>query len=387
MEGIGVVRMGGKKSAKSREKPPFAVFDTAPFDVWRGLPDKRLSLDPGDVSNAPSRFERGVSAACRAPHLMQPTTNRAPPPSAKSSSRRRGTRPASSPLHPSLPVASPPSRARQTVDKFVEDNEVIVLDRSPLQKASEAAPKPPPNAFAPLRDMLQGLGKRGGKGVVAGEKSGASAGKGAVEKRGAPTPSGGAAGKGAAEAWGTARLSEPCSPPLGPITASKKRQAVTESSKRAAEATESSDAVEMGSLLGQAPVETASTFVAARQEKAKNVKVLAYAPPPPDDQGKTYGTKAPFKGPGMMPQKGKFVSEQTIGGRKRFLGTFETEEDQKFCPAICWRVYFPNIDLRKYDRFTAQDEEQWKVYLDAAAGMPTGVWSEAQEQEECRFEE
>ncbi|CAI5524181.1 unnamed protein product [Closterium sp. Naga37s-1] len=92
-------------------------------------------------------------------------------------------------------VACPSSRA-----KSVEDNEVMVLDQSPLQKASEAAPKPPPDAFSPLRDMLQGLGKKGGKGVVAGEKSGApiesvaSAG-GAVEKRGASTPSGGAAGK------------------------------------------------------------------------------------------------------------------------------------------------------------------------------------------------
>ncbi|CAI7806999.1 unnamed protein product [Closterium sp. NIES-53] len=61
----------------------------------------------------------------------------------------------------------------RTVGKSVEDKEVIILDQSPLQKTSEAAPKPLPNAFAPLRDMLQGLGKKGGKGVVAGEKSGA----------------------------------------------------------------------------------------------------------------------------------------------------------------------------------------------------------------------
>ncbi|CAI5492453.1 unnamed protein product [Closterium sp. Naga37s-1] len=90
--------------------------------------------------------------------------------------------------HVGSPVASPPSRARQTVGKSFEDNEVIVLDQSPLQKTSEAAPKPPPDAFPLLRAMLQDLGKRGGKGVVAGEKSGApiesvaSVGKGAVEK-------------------------------------------------------------------------------------------------------------------------------------------------------------------------------------------------------------
>ncbi|CAI7799822.1 unnamed protein product [Closterium sp. NIES-53] len=110
--------------------------------------------------------------------------------------------------HVGSPVASPPSRAHQIVGKSVEDKKVIVLDQSPLQQTSKAAPKPPPDAFAPLRDMLQGLRRKGGKGVVAGEKSGApigqvaSAGKGAMEKRGAPTPSGGVAGKGAREKRG-----------------------------------------------------------------------------------------------------------------------------------------------------------------------------------------
>ncbi|CAI5498766.1 unnamed protein product [Closterium sp. Naga37s-1] len=325
-------------------------------------------------------------------------------------------------------VASPPSRARQTVGKSVEDKDVIVLGQSPREQTSEAAPKPPPNTFSPLRDMLQGLGKKGGKGVVAGEKSGApigqvaSAGKGAVEKRGAPTPSSSAAGKGAGEkrgapsevavaarllsktkadspaqlgiagrpvepvgkrpssVLGDASLSEPGSPPPGPRprppSASKKRQAVTKSTKRAAEATESSD------------VKMASTVVAARHENSKKPKVIGYTPPPlPDNQGKTRGCKAPFKGPGMMSRKGKPVSEQTVGSRKRFLGTFETEADQKFCTAICWRVYFPDIDLKEYEGFMAQDEKDWKVYLDAAARMPTGVWSVAQEQGECRFDE
>ncbi|CAI5537018.1 unnamed protein product [Closterium sp. Naga37s-1] len=265
--------------------------------------------------------------------------------------------------HVGSPVASPPPRARQTVGKSIEDKDVIVLDQSPRQQTSEAAPKPPPDAFAPLQDMLQDLGKKGEKGVVAGEKSGApigqvaSAGKGAMEKRGAPTPSGGAAGKGAGEkrgapsqvavaagllsktkadsaaqlgiagrpvepvgkrsssVLGDVSLSEPGSPPPGPRprspSASKKRLAVTKSTKRAAEATESSD------------VEMASTVVAARHEKTKKPKVIGYAPPPlPDDQGKTRGCKAPFKGPGMMSRKVKPVSEQTVGSRKRFLGTF-----------------------------------------------------------------
>ncbi|CAI7811847.1 unnamed protein product [Closterium sp. NIES-53] len=274
--------------------------------------------------------------------------------------------------HVGSPVASPPSRARQTVGKSVEDKEVIVLDQSPLQQTSEVA----------------------------------SAGKGAVEKRGAPTLSGGAAGKGAGEkrgapsqvvvaagllsktkagsaaqlgivgrpvepvgkrlssVLGNVCLSEPGSPPPGlrprSPSASKKTQAVTKSTKRAAEAIESSD------------VEKASTVVAARHEKSKKSKVIGYAPPPPpDDQAKTRGCKAPFKGPGMMSRKGKPVSEQTVGLRTRFLGTFETEADQKFCTAICWRVYFPDIDLKEYEGFTAQDEKDWKVYLDAAVRMPT----------------
>ncbi|CAI5519486.1 unnamed protein product [Closterium sp. Naga37s-1] len=205
--------------------------------------------------------------------------------------------------HVGRPVASPLSRARQTICNSVEDKE--------------------------------GLGKAGWNRVVAGEKSGApiesvaSAGKGAVEKRGAPTSSGGAAGKGAGEKQGAPSqvvdaagllsktkaysaaqlgivghpvepvgkrpssvlgdvcLSEPGSPPPGPRprspSASKKRQAVTNSTKRDAEATDSSD------------VEKASTVIAARHEKSKKPKVIGYAPPPPpDDQGKTRGCKAPF---------------------------------------------------------------------------------------------
>ncbi|CAI5491947.1 unnamed protein product [Closterium sp. Naga37s-1] len=264
----------------------------------------------------------------------------------------------------------------------------------------------PPESMKELK--VVGLGKKGGKGVVVGEKYGApigqvaSAGKGAVEKRGAPTPSGGAAGKGAGKKWGDpsqvavaagllsktkadsaaqlsiagrpvepvgkrsssvlgdVSLSKPGSPPPGPRprspSASKKRQAVTKSTKRAAKATESSD------------VEKASTVVAARHEKSKKPKVIGYAPPPPpDDQGRTRACKAPFKGPGMMSRKGKPVSEQTVGSRKRFVGNFETEGDQKFCTAICWLVYFLDIDLKEYEGFTAQDEKDWKVYLDAAA--------------------
>ncbi|CAI5523153.1 unnamed protein product [Closterium sp. Naga37s-1] len=251
--------------------------------------------------------------------------------------------------HVGSPVASPPSRARHHVGKSVEDNEVIVLEQSPPQKTTEAAPKPPTDAFAPLRDMLSGLGKKGGKGLVAGEQSGApiesvaSAGKGAMGNRGAPTPSGSAAGKGAGEtrgapsqvviaggllskttadtalqlgvvghpvepvgkrafsstppvapviapALGDVHLSKPASPPHAPRgspSASRKRQASRKLPKRGAGATESGDVVELVSLPGQAPVEAASTVVAGRHEKAKKARVLRYAAPgPPDDEGK-----------------------------------------------------------------------------------------------------
>ncbi|CAI5492193.1 unnamed protein product [Closterium sp. Naga37s-1] len=330
-------------------------------------------------------------------------------------------------------VASPPSRGRHPVAMSVEDNEVIVLDQSPLPKSSEAAAMPPTDAFAPMRDILQGLGITGGKGVVAGEKSGAAIdsvaadGKKALGKRGVPTPSGGAAGQGAGETsagllsktkaasaaqsggagrpvelvgyWAsssTPAVAPVAAPALGDVclsdpgspSTSKKKPAATKSSKRSAQATESFDVVELASLSGQAPVVKTSTVVAARQEKAKKAKVMGYTPPPrPDDQGKTRGSKAPFRGPGFRLPKGKPVSEQTVGGRKRFLGTFETEKDQKFCTAVCWRVYFPDTVLTEYKGYTAQDEKDWKVYLDAAAEMPTGVWSVAQEQGECRFDE
>ncbi|CAI5991727.1 unnamed protein product [Closterium sp. NIES-65] len=334
--------------------------------------------------------------------------------------------------HVGSPVGSPPARGRHPVAKPVE--EVIVLDQSPRPKTSVAAPIDPPDAFASMRDMLQGLGKTGGKAVVAGEKSGApnehvaSTGNRAVGMRGASTPSGGGAGKGAGEAsagllsktkaasgaqGGGAGLAvglvgnwaSSSNPPVAPVVAapslgnvclsdpgspstSKKKPAATKSSKRAAHATESLDVVELASVPGQAPVEKTSIVVAARQEKAKKARVTGHTPPPrPDDQGKTRGCKRPFKGPGFGLRKGKPVFEQTVGGRKRFLGTFETEKDQKFCTAVCWRVYFPDVVLTEYEGYTAQDEEDWKVYLDAAAEMPTGVWSVAQEQGECRFDD
>ncbi|CAI5992759.1 unnamed protein product [Closterium sp. NIES-64] len=246
--------------------------------------------------------------------------------------------------------------------------------------------------------------------------------------RGASTPSGGGAGKGAGEAsagllsktkaasaaqGGGAGLAvglvgnwaSSSTPPVAPVAAapslgnvclsdpgspstSKKKPAATKSSKRAAHATESLDVVELASVSGQAPVEKTSIVVAARQEKAKKARVTGHTPPPrPDDQGKTRGCKRPFKGPGFGLRKGKPVSEQTVGGRKRFLGTFETEKDQKVCTAVCWRVYFPDVVLTEYEGYTAQDEEDWNDYLDAAAEMPTGVWSVAQEQGECRFDD
>ncbi|CAI5962773.1 unnamed protein product [Closterium sp. NIES-64] len=209
--------------------------------------------------------------------------------------------------HVSSPVGSPPARGRHPVAKRVA--EVIVLKQSALPKTSVAAPIDPPDAFASMRDMLQGLGKTGGKGVVAGEKSGApnehvaSTGNRALGMRGASTPSGGGAGKGAGEA-STGLLSKTkaasaahgggaglavglvgnwassSTPPVAPVAAapslgnvclsdpgspstSKKKPAATKSSKRAAHAIESLDVVELASVPGQAPVEKTSIVVAA----------------------------------------------------------------------------------------------------------------------------
>ncbi|CAI5985388.1 unnamed protein product [Closterium sp. NIES-64] len=246
--------------------------------------------------------------------------------------------------HVGSPVGSPPARGRHPVAKLVE--EVIVLDQSALPKTSVAAPIDPPDAFASMRDMLQGLGKTGGKGVVAGEKSGApnehvaSTGNRALGMRGASTPSGGGAGKGAGEASAgllsktkaasaahgsgaglavglVGNWASSLTPPVAPVAAapslgnvclsdpgspstSKKKPAATKSSKRAAHATESLDVVELASVPGQAPVEKTSIVVAARQEKAKKARVTGHTPPPRlDDQGKTRGCKRPFKGPGF----------------------------------------------------------------------------------------
>ncbi|CAI5996000.1 unnamed protein product [Closterium sp. NIES-65] len=275
--------------------------------------------------------------------------------------------------HVGSPVGSPPARGRHPVAKPVE--EVIVLDQSALPKTSVVAPIDPPDAFALMRDMLQGLGKTGGKGVVAEEKSGApnehvtSTGNRALGMRGASTPSGGGAGKGAGEAsdgllsktkaasaahGGGAGLAvglvgnwaSSSTPPVAPVAAapslgnvclsdpgspstSKKKPAATKLSKRAAHATESLDVVELASVPGQAPIEKTSIVVAARQEKAKKARVTGHTPPPrPDDQGKTRGCKRPFKGPGFGLRKGKLVSEQTVGGRKRYPSLLATTKKE-----------------------------------------------------------
>ncbi|CAI7828917.1 unnamed protein product [Closterium sp. NIES-53] len=258
--------------------------------------------------------------------------------------------------HVGSPVASPQSRARLTVGKSVDDKEVIVLDQSPHQKTFEAALKPPPDAFALLRDMLQGLGKKGGKGVVAGEKSGASiesvasTGKGAVENRGAPNPSGGIAGKGVGEKWGApcqvviaAGLLSKTKPdsvaqlgivghPVEPVGATLrtfgvsqvcavdfqelkeefilknqslgfKNQVISKLSKRFRDPSwlgtvwHCSTSLYLGSweATESSDVEKASTVIVARHEKSKKPKVIGYAPPPlPDDQVKTRGGKSPF---------------------------------------------------------------------------------------------
>ncbi|CAI5994847.1 unnamed protein product [Closterium sp. NIES-65] len=251
--------------------------------------------------------------------------------------------------HVGSPVGSPPARGRHPVAKPVE--EVIVLDQSALSKTSVAAPIDPPDAFALMRDMLQGLGKTGGKGVVAGEKSGApnehvaSIENRALGMRGASTPSGGDAGKGAGEA-----------------------SAGLLSKTKATSAAHGGGAGLAVGLVGNwassstPPVAPIAAAPSLGNEKAKKARVTGHTPPPrPDDQGKTRGCKRPFKGPGFGLRKGKPVSEQTVGGRKRFLGTFETEKDLKFCTAVCWRVYFPDVVLTDYLSLLATAKKEVKA--------------------------
>ncbi|CAI5986098.1 unnamed protein product [Closterium sp. NIES-64] len=97
-----------------------------------------------------------------------------------------------------------------------------------------------------------------------------------------------------------------------------------------------------------------------------------------DDKGKTLGACLPFRGSGFS-QRGegalqKWTSEQTVGGRKRNLGSHKTVWERAYTVAVCWKFYFPDIDMQAYG-MNPNRINKWREDLDFTTWLPTGVWS------------
>ncbi|CAI5956516.1 unnamed protein product [Closterium sp. NIES-65] len=97
-----------------------------------------------------------------------------------------------------------------------------------------------------------------------------------------------------------------------------------------------------------------------------------------DDKGKTLGVCLPFKGSGFS-QRGegalqKWTSEQTVGGRKRNLGSDKTVWERAYTVAVCWKFYFPDIDMQAYG-MNPNRINKWREDLDFTTRLPKGVWS------------
>ncbi|CAI5977746.1 unnamed protein product [Closterium sp. NIES-64] len=97
-----------------------------------------------------------------------------------------------------------------------------------------------------------------------------------------------------------------------------------------------------------------------------------------DDKGKTLGVCLPFRGSGFS-QRGegalqKWTSEQTVGGRKRNLGSDKTVWERAYTVAVCWKFYFPDIDMQAYG-MNPNRINKWREDLDFTTRLPKGVWS------------
>ncbi|CAI5972919.1 unnamed protein product [Closterium sp. NIES-64] len=97
-----------------------------------------------------------------------------------------------------------------------------------------------------------------------------------------------------------------------------------------------------------------------------------------DDKGKTLGVCLPFRGSGFS-QRGdgavqKWTSEQTVGGRKRNLGSHKTVWERAYTVAVCWKFYFPDIDMQAYG-MNPNRINKWREDLEFTTWLPTGVWS------------
>ncbi|CAI5984944.1 unnamed protein product [Closterium sp. NIES-65] len=97
-----------------------------------------------------------------------------------------------------------------------------------------------------------------------------------------------------------------------------------------------------------------------------------------DNKGKTLGVCLPFRGSGFS-QRGegalqKWTSEQTVGGRKRNLGSHKTVWERAYTVAVFWKFYFPDIDMQAYG-MNPNRINKWREDLDFTTWLPTGVWS------------
>ncbi|CAI5486705.1 unnamed protein product [Closterium sp. Naga37s-1] len=102
--------------------------------------------------------------------------------------------------------------------------------------------------------------------------------------------------------------------------------------------------------------------------------------PEADDEGKRPGVHRPFKAPGLFernkndPEKMRYTSEQTLGGKKRNMGSHKEAWSRNFTVCVCWLAYFPDCNLSSYG-IPATDIERWRDELQFAVSLPTGVWS------------
>ncbi|CAI5980037.1 unnamed protein product [Closterium sp. NIES-65] len=97
-----------------------------------------------------------------------------------------------------------------------------------------------------------------------------------------------------------------------------------------------------------------------------------------DDKGKTLGVCLPFRGSGFSQRDEgalqKWTSEQTVGGRKRNLGSHKTVWERAYTVAVCWKFYFPDIDMQAYG-MNPNRINKWREDLDFTTWLPAEVWS------------
>ncbi|CAI5467538.1 unnamed protein product [Closterium sp. Yama58-4] len=128
----------------------------------------------------------------------------------------------------------------------------------------------------------------------------------------------------------------------------------------------------------------------SEEKDGRQVEVQDHSKIVPDQLGKKFGVNRPFRSSGFFvrqkdsPQP-KFFSEQTVGGRKRHMGCYTKKRRRDFTIAVCWSVFFPDVDLACYG-MDLTDIQKWKAELDFAKRIPTDVWSVMNELTLDRFD-